>query len=756
MHSETIYCSLDLELTGFDPSVDEILEVGFVLFARRENELVVLERFGQVFKPAKQVRPKILALTGISEEEILAAPALSEFHEFLVQKLSGVTLVGHSISVDIRFLEANGITVEEAPIDTLDLVQFLLPTHHSYNLENLMHYFNIPHTEIHRALADADAVVAVVQKLLNLFSTLPLQTKERIHSLLAAHEIPWKRLLPLPEESRPQSPDMSVPKPATKNVYDSTPFRVEGDTDTVISAPLETNTVAQALASARGCSVPVLLVVGNKEAVLELYKQGLVYSEFLPGDLFNEQKFEEFVSKSSHDELAVRFILKILVWQATNWQTKTVQDINWAFSGKQFKPYITGNIVQHQSAEQIVCADYETLQYLVEHNFYTDRKLIIESMEYYEQFVTEASGTKVSWASFLTALRNLYNPESGLGAHELKEDVLKAITAVDLFFGLGILFFKQSSTSYIALAEVNPFDLGKLQRAAVNLERTFTLLNSEIYKAVKPLLLRLRLCLGEEGGYVRWVERGESHCTYYAWPESVAPRAIKWLQKFSGKVFITSLPSRELINYYSSRLGLETFNCTLVQTSPFSARTRLVERDLELHELLEDSVKPLPSIIAFNSQEALKAFYERYYTDLKQEASVFALGFTGGTNKLVKNFGLRERSILLATSGFLSKLKYKSLRAKNLLLTGLPTVDLSHPYIKHASSNFAYGPESFARLLQERYLGTILSLCTSGELQTVTIAGLNNKSDIAFVQNFLANVENKHVGGSLRGLSTRL
>ena len=40
IEKEKIYCSLDIETSGFDPLVAEVLEVGFVMFIiRNKNEI---------------------------------------------------------------------------------------------------------------------------------------------------------------------------------------------------------------------------------------------------------------------------------------------------------------------------------------------------------------------------------------------------------------------------------------------------------------------------------------------------------------------------------------------------------------------------------------------------------------------------------------------------------------------------------------------------------------------------------------------
>ena len=77
MKQETLYCSLDIETTGFDPLKEEILEVGFVFFTIGDKGIKITEEWTQVFKPAKTPSPQILALTGITQEELAEAPKFS-------------------------------------------------------------------------------------------------------------------------------------------------------------------------------------------------------------------------------------------------------------------------------------------------------------------------------------------------------------------------------------------------------------------------------------------------------------------------------------------------------------------------------------------------------------------------------------------------------------------------------------------------------------------------------------------------------
>ncbi|MBL8031431.1 MAG: 3'-5' exonuclease, partial [Candidatus Doudnabacteria bacterium] len=133
---KTIYASVDLELTGFDPATDEIVEIGIVLFELRQGLIVVLQEWQTLVKPKGSLHTRIQGLTGITEQALESAPTKDMVFSKVAALLENTVLVGHGVSLDRRFLEAFGLAQSSATVDTLELAQIFLPTYHSYNLEN--------------------------------------------------------------------------------------------------------------------------------------------------------------------------------------------------------------------------------------------------------------------------------------------------------------------------------------------------------------------------------------------------------------------------------------------------------------------------------------------------------------------------------------------------------------------------------------------------------------------------------------------
>ena len=276
--AEKIYCSLDIETSGFDPLTNEILEVGFAFFTVGGKGLEITEEWTQVFKPAKPVSPQIFGLTGISQKEFDEAPKFSEHRDFLQEKLGDAVIVGHNVIFDIKFLEAFGIKLKGQVVDTLDLIQFILPTHHSYNLENLMHTFGISHKEAHRALADSKAAILLLEKMLQVYSGFPKALKTKIEKLVSPYNFPWGNFL-----------EIKLPPLDLKDFFkDKSPKKLKNSDpafklakETVYNFNLGVDLPSTLVLGTS--KEKILLVVPKAQTVLDLYRQGLAEEAiFLP------------------------------------------------------------------------------------------------------------------------------------------------------------------------------------------------------------------------------------------------------------------------------------------------------------------------------------------------------------------------------------------------------------------------------------------------------------------------------------------
>jgi DNA polymerase III subunit epsilon len=178
---DRIFVALDVETTGLEAGVDEIIEVAAVKFSVDE----VLETFSQLVKPKHSLPLKITRLTGISEAALVGAPRFSEIAPDLVRFVKSYPLVGHSVGFDIKMLKAQGMGFTQPAYDTFDLATLLMPRAPAYRLGTLAAKLGITHDEAHRALSDADVTRQVFLHLLTRIEALDLAELSEISRLTA-------------------------------------------------------------------------------------------------------------------------------------------------------------------------------------------------------------------------------------------------------------------------------------------------------------------------------------------------------------------------------------------------------------------------------------------------------------------------------------------------------------------------------------------------------------------------------------------
>ena len=180
-----IYVSLDLETTGLNPERDAITEIGVVKF--RDEQ--VLETWSSLVNPQRPVPYRIQQLTGITQEEVNAAPSFRSLSGKILSFVKDYPIVGHSISFDLRFLNRQGVSLGNRAIDTFELASILLPHAARYSLGKLAEALNIRFPTRHRALEDAMATKELFLALVEQASKLDLSVIQEINRL--ATRINW-------------------------------------------------------------------------------------------------------------------------------------------------------------------------------------------------------------------------------------------------------------------------------------------------------------------------------------------------------------------------------------------------------------------------------------------------------------------------------------------------------------------------------------------------------------------------------------
>jgi ATP-dependent DNA helicase DinG len=148
------FVAVDVETTGLNPDYDAIIEVAAVVFRGEE----ILDQWSSLVNPQRDLLPFITRLTGITQAMVDDAPSMFSLRQKIKQRLADHVIVGHNVSFDMGFLEAERIGLGQHRVDTLTLASILLPAAGRYGLEALAQYLNLPTSGTgtnHRALEDA-------------------------------------------------------------------------------------------------------------------------------------------------------------------------------------------------------------------------------------------------------------------------------------------------------------------------------------------------------------------------------------------------------------------------------------------------------------------------------------------------------------------------------------------------------------------------------------------------------------------------
>ena len=155
----------DLETTGLSAATERITEIGAVRYKGGE----ILDKFNTFVNPHMPIPPKIVELTGITDEMVKDAPDEDEaIRQFLAYCGENPIFIAHNANFDIGFTKAAcercGIEFNHPYIDTVPLARALHPTLKNHKLDTVGEYLEIPPFEHHRACDDALALAQIVQK----------------------------------------------------------------------------------------------------------------------------------------------------------------------------------------------------------------------------------------------------------------------------------------------------------------------------------------------------------------------------------------------------------------------------------------------------------------------------------------------------------------------------------------------------------------------------------------------------------------
>jgi DNA polymerase-3 subunit epsilon len=151
------FIAFDLETTGTLPGVDQIVEIGAVMF----NEQGVPETiFATLINPGIPMPEAASRVNGITDDMLVGKPTVDEVLDAFSEYCADNVMVAHNAAFDSQFLIADIKKFETTSprgiiLDTLPLARKVYPGLANYKLGTLVQHLGITTTNFHRAEEDA-------------------------------------------------------------------------------------------------------------------------------------------------------------------------------------------------------------------------------------------------------------------------------------------------------------------------------------------------------------------------------------------------------------------------------------------------------------------------------------------------------------------------------------------------------------------------------------------------------------------------
>lgn len=166
------YAVLDMELTGLDPTVHEI--ISFAAIAVEDGKVVPARTVYRLIRPREMPNEDTIRIHGLRESDLEGAPPLDQVLGDLLEALTGKVLVAHVAAIEVGFLrpalEREGLSLRNPIVDTAALAQALrrqraeqsieflpedLEANSTPGLTALAHSLGLPTHRPHHAEGDA-------------------------------------------------------------------------------------------------------------------------------------------------------------------------------------------------------------------------------------------------------------------------------------------------------------------------------------------------------------------------------------------------------------------------------------------------------------------------------------------------------------------------------------------------------------------------------------------------------------------------
>jgi hypothetical protein len=360
----------------------------------------------------------------------------------------------------------------------------------------------------------------------------------------------------------------------------------------------------------------------------------------------------------------------------------------------------------------------------------TERTLIIYDLGQFERSVMIGMGDRASWSHIVYVLKSMYNPETDTGARDLRNVVMQALADTDLFFGLVSMDVQKRfpRNSYIAedALAADPYHYQRMVSAAEHYASQLNQHNRGLHNpAVTRFAVALRSFFTPKEGHVKWIESGDNRCMFFNLPLDIAPLVRDAVKQYADKIFVDDCGSREVTAYLQQRLGLDDYGMITARGAANPMEHKVICTISSTHP--DDAVvvgllaQPnLPALVLYENPADIKEFYKKHYGTLKAYAAVFAQDYSGGGNKMFRNFSINPLSIMLASPEYLQKTLSTKLPVKSLIWADFALEHSSqHPYELAVVNSFQQLDINVPMIWGFQLLWAILKACHTQSLERI-------------------------------------
>lgn len=162
-----LYSIVDIETTGNGYRGQRITEISIFVFDGKK----IVNEFTSLVNPEQNIPAFITNLTGITDAMVRTAPKFYEIAKTIQEITHDTVFVAHNVNFDYNIIKQEfkdlGFDFKRQKLCTVRLSRKIIPGLKSYSLGNICSVEGIRISERHRARGDAEATVALFQRLIN-------------------------------------------------------------------------------------------------------------------------------------------------------------------------------------------------------------------------------------------------------------------------------------------------------------------------------------------------------------------------------------------------------------------------------------------------------------------------------------------------------------------------------------------------------------------------------------------------------------